>query len=158
MRKQDNHTPDRRPLETRNRVLGALSSMRHGASISQAARENGVSVRTMKKYAGSALAQDRPGGRIRVTESDRLVRHLQIPGTHGPKALNARGSKIASEVAKYKADVNRALSGDEDALDKWRRKKIAGVELVTDVDVLADLADKGQLPYALYRAAVGGRK
>jgi len=48
------------------------------------------------------------------------------------------------------------LFGDPKALAKWRGKKIAGVQLITDVKVLADQADKGLLPYALYRSLSGG--
>jgi len=130
--------------------------MRNGASISRAARENGVTLRTIKRYAGAALLQERPGGRIRATDSDRLVRYLQIPGPNGPREISVRGSKAASEVANYKAAVNRFLRGDRNALAKWRGKKIAGIELITDGKVLVDQADKGQLPYALYRSLSAG--
>jgi hypothetical protein len=130
--------------------------MRHGTSISRAARENGVTPRTIKRYAGSALFQDRPGGRIRATKSDRLVRYLQVPGPNGPMEISVRGSKAASEIANYKAAVNRFLRGDRNALAKWHGKRIAGVELVTDARVLVDQADKGLLPYALYRSLSGG--
>jgi hypothetical protein len=43
------------------------------------------------------------------------------------------------------------------ALAKWHGKKIAGIELVTNVRILADQADKGLLPYALYRSFSGGK-
>ena len=146
----------KRGQAARNRALHALSAMRNGASISRAARDNGVTPRTIKRYAGAALLQDRPGGRIRATKSDRLVRYLQIPGPNGPREISVRGSKAASEVANYKAAVNRFLRGDRNALAEWHGKKIAGVELVTDGKVLVDQADKGQLPYALYRSLSGG--
>jgi hypothetical protein len=84
------------------------------------------------------------------------VRYLQIPGPNGPIEISVQGSKAASEVARYKAAVNRALAGDPNALAKWHGTKIAGVELITDVKVLADHADKGLLPYALYRSLSGG--
>jgi hypothetical protein len=146
----------RRNEQTRNRVARALNAMHNGSSASHAARENGVSLRTLKQYAGAALVQDHPGGRFRATKSDRLVRYLQIPGQHGPQEIKVRGSKAASKVASYKADVNRALAGDPKALVKWHRKKIAGIELITDVNVLVDQADKGLLPYALYRSLASG--
>src|SRR5438270_363150 len=62
----------------RERALKALAAMRHGETLARAARDNGVTIRTIKRYVGSALVQDRPGGRIRATKSDRLVRYLQI--------------------------------------------------------------------------------
>src|SRR6266849_9667168 len=109
MRRHNLIPRNEREMQARNRALHALAAMRHGASISRAARENGVTPRTIKRYAGAALVQDRPGGRIRATESDRLVRYLQIPGPNGPIEITVRGSKAASEVAKYKSAVNRFL-------------------------------------------------
>ncbi len=131
--------------------------MRQGDTLSKAARNNGVSSRTVKRYVGSALVQDRPSGRIRATKSDRLIRYLQIPGPDGqPRDINVRGSKTASKVAAYKADINRLLRGDRHAMDKWRSRKIAGFELVTDPKVLVAQARKELLPYSLYRSLAGG--
>jgi hypothetical protein len=86
------------------------------------------------------------------------LRHLQIPGPNGPIGIEVRGSKAASEVARYKAALNRFLGGDRNALDEWHGRKIAGVELITSGKVLIDQADKGLLPYALYRSLSGGAK
>src|SRR5690348_2887226 len=61
----------------------------HHASLSRAARENGVTPRTIKRYAASALVQDRPGGRIRATKSDRLVRYMSPEQIRGQE-LDAR--------------------------------------------------------------------
>src|ERR1039458_10800311 len=130
--------------------------MRNGASISRAARENGVTPRTMKRYLGSALSQDRPGGRLRATKSDRLVRYLQIPGLHGPIDITAHGSKEASEIASYKAAVNRFLAGDRKALAPWDGRKIAGFALITDERTLRTLSRRELLPYSLYRSLSGG--
>lgn len=139
----------------RDRAFGALRSIRHGTSASRAARENGISLRTLKQYVGRELVQDRPGGRFHATRNDSLVRYLQIPGPHGPVEIEVRGSKAASEVARYKGAVNRFLAGHRNALAEWHGKRIAGVELITDGNVLADQADKGMLPYALYRSLSG---
>ena len=130
--------------------------MRRGASMSNAAHDNGVSIPTLKKYVGSALLQDRPGGRVRATKSDRFVRYLQFPGLHGPVEANTHGWKEAREAAKYKNDVNRFLRGDLNALAPWEGKKIAGVELITDGATLKGLAQDELLPYSLYRSLSGG--
>jgi hypothetical protein len=130
--------------------------MRRGDTLSQAARENGVTTRTIKRYAGSALVQDRPGGRIRATTSDRLVRYLQIPGPDGPREVTVRGSKAASEFANYKAAINRLLRGDRHALDRWHGKTIQGIQLITDTKTLVEQARKELLPYSLYRSLAGG--
>jgi hypothetical protein len=156
MRQNPNIPQNQRQAQARERALRALSAMKRGASISRAARENGVTPRTIKRYAGGALVQDRPGGRIRATKSDRLVRYLQIPGPNGPIEISVRGSKAASEVARYKAAVNRFLGGDRNALADWHGKKIAGIELVTAGNTLKGLAERDLLPYSLYRSLSGG--
>jgi len=151
---RDNHSKTSRLA--RERVFDALSDMRRGASFSRAARENGVTARTIRRHAGAALVQGRPGGRIRATKTDRLIRYLVIPGPDGPREISVRGSKTASEFAKYKAAVNRFLRGDRNAMADWHGKKIAGVELITAGSTLKSLADKGLLPYSLYRSFSGG--
>ena len=143
---------------SRERSIKVLWAVRQGEVFSKAARDNGVSQRTVKRYVGSALVQDRPGGRIRATKSDRLVRYLVIPGPHGPMEITIRGSKTASEFAKYKAAVNRFLGGNRDAMAPWHGKRIAGIELITAGNTLKSLADKGLLPYSIYRSFSGGAR
>jgi hypothetical protein len=152
-------TPKVRPPQSsdaRERALKALAAMRRGDTLSRAARDNGVTVRTIKRYIGSALVQDRPGGRIRATKNDRLVRYLQVPGPDGPRDITIRGSKTASQFANYKAAINRLLRGDRNAMDRWHGKEIAGIELITDPKILVEQARKEILPYALYRSLSGG--
>ncbi len=146
----------KRSQAARDRALNALADMRHGALISRAAHDNGVSQRTIRHYLGSELLQDRPGGRIRPTKSDRRVRYLQIPGPQGPIDITTHGSKEATEAARYKAAVNRFLGGDLNALAPWQGKTIAGIELITAGPTLKTLAQKELLPYALYRSLSGG--
>ena len=147
--------PERR-FAARDRALHALADMRHGASPSQAARDNGVALRTIKKYVGRALVQDRPGARLRASKTDRLVRYVQIPSLFGPVEIKVRGSKQASDAAKYNAAVSRFLRGDLNALAPWHGKKIGSVELITASSALKGLAQKELLPHSLYRALSGG--
>lgn len=145
-----------RSFAARDRALHALGDMRHGASPSQAARDNGVTVRTIKKYVGGAILQDRPGGRLRASKTDRLVRYVQIPGPFGPVEIKVRGSKQATDAAKYDAAVNRYLRGDLKALAPWHGKKIGGVELITEGPAVKGLAQKDLLPHSFYRSLSGG--
>jgi hypothetical protein len=155
-RRLGNTRRTQRSNAARERSLKALWAMRQGDSLAKAARDNGVTARTIKRYIGSALVQNRPGGRISATTSDRLVRYLQIPGPDGPIDINVRGSKLASKFAKYKAAVNRLLAGDRDALKSWRGKKLAGIPLVTDTKTLVEQEHQQMLPYSLYRFFSGG--
>jgi hypothetical protein len=42
-----------RSFEARKRALHALTAIRHGASLAEAAKAEGVSQRTIRKYVGS---------------------------------------------------------------------------------------------------------
>lgn len=145
-----------RSFSARQRSQHALRDMRRGASMSNAAHDNGVSIPTLKKYVGSALVQERPGGRVRATKSDRFVRYLQLPGLQGPVFADTRSWKEAQQAARYKWDVNRVLAGDLNATERWKGKKIAGIELITAPETLKGLAQDELLPYSLYRSLSGG--
>jgi hypothetical protein len=145
-----------RNSSARDRALHVWRDMRRGTSLSVAARSNGIKLGTARKYLGSALRQDRPGGRIYATKKHRLVTYLQIPGQHGPIEITAHGSRKASEIARYKAAVNRFLAGDTNALAPWHGRKIAGIELITDGRTLKGLTQNDLLPYSLYRSLSGG--
>jgi hypothetical protein len=155
MRKRNTNPQKDRDKRIRNQVAKAVHAIRQGIPAYRAARENGVSLRTIKQRAGKNLVQERLGARIRAKKNDRLLRYLEIPGPDGPIEITVRGLKAAREVAKYKAAVNRFLAGDRNALADWHGKKVAGIELITAGDVLIDQEDKGLLPYALYRSFAG---
>jgi hypothetical protein len=74
-----------RSFGARDRALHALWDIRRGSSIDQAARDNGVTRRTIKKYVGTALVQDRPGGRLRATHGGQQI--ALFPITHGGQQI-----------------------------------------------------------------------
>jgi hypothetical protein len=140
-----------RSLEARNRALHALTAIRHGASLAEAAKAEGVSQRTIRKYVGSALRQDQPGGRIRAVPRDRFTRYLQIPGPDGPIQVTAKGSKEATELAAYvSARAAFLRSGDESTLRRFQGKKIGGHTLITDPKLLTAQAEQGDSYDQLY--------
>jgi hypothetical protein len=145
-----------RSQEARNRALHALTAIRHGASLAEAAKAEGVSQRTIRKYVGSALRQDHVGGRITARANDRFTRHLQIPGPDGPVQVTVKGNKEASELAAYvSARAAFLRSGDESALRRFEGRKIGGHTLVTDPKVLTEQAEQGESFDQLYSSLVG---
>jgi DNA-binding CsgD family transcriptional regulator len=140
----------------RNRALHALTEMRRGASLAEAAKSEGVSQRTILKYVGSALRQDHAGGRILAVPRDRFTRHLQIPGPDGPIQVTVKGNKEATELAAYVSARARFLrSGDESALRRFHGKSIGGHTLVTDPQILTAQAEQGESFDQLYSSLVG---
>ena len=137
--------------EARNRALHALTAIRHGVSLAEAANSEGVSQRTILKYVGSALRQDHAGGRIRAVPRDRFTRHLQIPGPDGPIQITVKGNKEATELAAYvTARAAFLRSGDESALRRFHGKKVGGHILVTDPKLLTAQAEQGESFDQLY--------
>jgi hypothetical protein len=133
--------------------LRALTAIRHGASLADAAKAEGVSGRTIRKYVGSALRQDHAGGRIRAVRRDKFTRYLQIPGqdASGLTQVAAKGSREATELAAYVNARSEFLrSGDELVLRPFRGKKIGGHTLVTDPKLLTTLAEQGESFDQLY--------
>jgi hypothetical protein len=146
-----------RSREARKRALRALTAIRHGASFAEAAKAEGVSQRTIRKYVGSALRQDHPGGRIRAVSRDRFTRYLQIPGQDegGLTQVKAKGSREATELAAYvNARAAFLRTGDESVLRPFHGKKIGGHTLVTDPKLLTTLAEQGESFDQLYSSLV----
>jgi hypothetical protein len=133
-------------LKTRADVLAAHSDMmlNHNLSASRATRDNGVTIRDLRKYIPKAFKKD-SSGRIRAV-ADRYLRRLEIPGRDGPLVVKIRGYKAKSEMARFRNDFFRFLGGDRFALDKWKGVKIQGHELLTDPHIIRLLGEQNNLP------------
>ncbi len=113
-------------------------------TASQAAKDNGVTVRDFWKYIPKAFKKDKRG-HIRAV-ADQYVRRMEIPGPDGPIVIKIRGSKARNDVARFRNDVFEFLRGDAKALDKWKGIKIQGHELLTDPRVIRLLGEQDNLP------------
>lgn len=146
----------KRSYAARDRGLHVLAAMRDDPtlSLSHAAKLEGVKPETVKKYFPSALKKS--NGRFRVTRSDRYTATLYIPDAQGnPVAVKTRSSRDREALGQYLRDLGRYLRGDRDALSRWRGKKIAGVELVTDERAIVAI-EPALSDFSLYRAFNGG--
>lgn len=151
-----------RASETRNRALAALGRMRREhLSLSEASRQEHIKPSTLRRYVGSAVRQDKPGGRFRATAGDSFRRDLQIPTVHGPTVIQVYGSKNARFIANYLNAVSEYLrTGKREKLDFFKGKtvKVDGknVELITDPAMLSPLAEADVLHFdQLYASATG---
>jgi len=148
--------------ETRNRALAALGQMRRGhLSLSEASRLEHIKPSTVRRYVGSAIRQDKPGGRFRATSGDTLRRDLQILTVNGLTVIQVYGSKNARFIANYLNAVSEYLrTGKREKLDFFKGKtvKVNGknVELITDPAMLSPLAEADVLHFdQLYASATG---
>jgi hypothetical protein len=121
--------------------------------IRHAAQIIGIPFRKVERYSGPALFRDRKG-RIQVAPADRLPRRMLIPTALGDQSILVRGSRKASLLVEYRLAV---LSGDERELQKFKGKKVAGYELITDIRTIQALLDAGAIdPAEMYAAIQAG--
>lgn len=145
----------KRSLEARGRAIEAINlARRKNLTIRTAARETGVGIPTIHRYASSAITKD-AFGRLVPTSADRLRRRIRVVGPEGEMFVDTRGSRRASMVGEYwNAVRNYLLTGDEVPLQRFRGQRVARVELETDPDVIDELARRGEVSFEdLYEIA-----
>jgi hypothetical protein len=137
--------------DTWNRVNHVITKMRgDGISLNRAAREIGISPRTVVRWAKSALRKNR-AGRFVAKKTDRLMRVLKALTPEGQRDIAVTDSRQASSLAEYWDAVQKYLeSGDTSGLQKFRGRLIidatgAKVPLLTDLNELNRLGSAGVL-------------
>lgn len=145
-----------RSQAARDRGLHVLAALRRDPQLTptRAAKLEGISYRTFKKYFGGELS--RSGTRYTVTPSDRRVAYISLPDEHGDLVQRkTTSSKERKQAGAFLADFNRHLRGNRTALAKWADVKIGGSGLLTDPRTIK--ATEPMLnEFSLYRAANGG--
>jgi hypothetical protein len=145
--------------DTYNLVLKALSNMRtEKASLGKASQEAGVSPKTVKRWAGSRL--EKRNGRITAKPTDQWIRPMKIPTAEGPREILVRGSRQASLLGSYWANVHEYLAkGGISRIAKFSGKSIkdatgAELPLITDPTVLRRLGNAGVIRFEqIYNAS-----
>jgi hypothetical protein len=149
-----------RPRESRSKALSVVHRARtERTTIEAAANEFGVSMRTVRYWAGDALEPTRRG-RTLPREGDRLLRlrPLILEGDSELVFVPVRGSRAADRADEVFDVQWRYATGhaDESELDRIRGQKVAGRAVESDPVRLDYLARAGELdlPEA-YREIVG---
>jgi hypothetical protein len=95
--------------DTQRRVLDALGEQRRHPerAISSVAHSVGTTVKTIRRYAGSAL--EVRGGRIDVKPTDRITRPMRMLTTDGEQVVVVHNSRDASRISKHNNAVKVAL-------------------------------------------------
>jgi len=133
-------------------VTGVLAKMRSGLSLSRAAKEAGVSPRTVTRLGATALKKG-SNGRYEAKPKDRLFRVLKVPTTDGSREIGVRGSKQATLLGEYWAAVHKYLATGETAgLTRFHGKQIKDsggkiTPLLTDTTELNRLGSAGVLSF-----------
>jgi len=151
----------RRQRESLQKTAHVLSAMRREkVSLRHAAQEQGVSPKTVLRYAGSALRKG-PGGTYKVRARDAILRPLVLPTSNGLAEVATRDSRSASIAGEYWNAVQVFLqTGDDLELRPFRGQYILDAEgkrvlLLTDLDELERLGAAGVLSFESLYAKVG---
>jgi hypothetical protein len=162
-RRQGARNLSERSQSTRAKALHVLSDLRRDPklTLTQAAKNREVSPRSIRKYIESQLKQERPGGKLRVTASDRLRATLHIQSTK-PDVLIPIQTKSSRErylVGEWFASINEAARGDFDRLHKFPKGTvIGGVQLPTDayeVQLILEAMESAESPFERLYAVAG---
>lgn len=149
-----------RAARTLDRALKVLARTRRGESLSEAARKIGIKPATVRKRPPKHFHQDAPGKRWKPSKSDRLTARMNIVTRKGLEARPVRGSKERSRVGRHSIAVRHWREGRSGAaaeLATFEGQTAGGLPLLTDVTVLAELEDAGELDFPdLYASLAGG--
>ena len=131
------------------RCLAAINRVRQGQSksVSAAVRAEETTLTTIHELVPDAITQDRPGGRIRVKKGDRYSAKVEVMTNGGRRVVTARGSRQRELAGQHRATFMRVLEHKEppSALKRFRRKKIGGLELISDYELLRTYAEAGEV-------------
>lgn len=138
---------------TWDRVLRVITKMRsERVSLSKAAKEAGLTPRTVINWGGRALKK-RSNGRYTVTRTDSLLRVLQVPTPDGARDIAVRSSRAATTLGKYWDAVQKYLrTGDGSVIKTFIGKHIKDasgqkVPLITELAELKRLGSAGVLSF-----------
>jgi hypothetical protein len=106
------------------RVLDALAlARREKISPTKAARKSGTTLRTMRKYAPSALEER--SGRVYITPSDRLPRRMRMLTPSGEVVVRTTSSRTATLIAEYNNALRTyVLTRDTSELQRFATKSV----------------------------------
>ncbi len=150
MRRRKANSRSKRAAETRKRALRVLSRTRRGESFAQAAHAVGIKPATVRKYLPNQFHQKAPGKRWTPTKSDRLTALMNILTPQGRIVVPVRSSKERSRQGRYDIALRRWRSskpGADAELAVFEGQTVGGHRLITDVKLLAELEDAGQLDF-----------
>ena len=106
------------------RVLDALSLARRDTlSPTKAAKTSGTTLKTMRKYASSALEER--SGRAYVRATDRLPRRMRMFTNQGEVVVRTTNSRTATKIAEHNNAVREyVLTRDTSKLKQFSGKTI----------------------------------
>ena len=144
------------------RVARALGLMRReGVSASAAARREKMKLKTLRQRAGRYLYRSGPGKPWKARSEDQLSFSMTVLTSGGPTEVMVRNSRERKLVHRYEFALRMFRAGEdgaEAALKEFEGKRVGGHKLITDIKILIELEEAGQLDYEAFYTSVGARE
>lgn len=165
-RRKQRRSKPRKPIRARGRrsitdprVARALGLMRRdGIFASTAARREGMKLETFRKGAGPYLYRSGPGKPWKVRSEDQLRFAMTVLTSRGPIDVIVSNSRQRKLLNKYDLALRMLRAGEdraEAALKTLEGKKVGGHTLITDIKLLIELEEAGQLDFEGFYSAIG---
>jgi hypothetical protein len=133
---------------------------REGISASQAARQEKMKLKTFRQRAGRYLFRSGPGKPWKARSEDQLSFSMTVLTSRGPAEVIVRNSRERKLLHQYEFALRMFRAGADDAesaLKEFKGKKVGGHTLVTDIKLLIQLEEAGQLDFDAFYTSVGAR-
>jgi predicted DNA-binding protein (UPF0251 family) len=142
------------------KALRALRLMREeGLSLSAAARREHIKQNTFLRHVGSAVHRSGHGKPWKASKSDSLRARMRILTPQGPVFDVVRGLRERKLLASYEKALRKFRAGEDGAekeLSAFRGLTVGGHVFITDLKLLIQLEEAGQLDFDSLYFSVGG--
>jgi hypothetical protein len=151
----------RRRAITDPRVARALSLMRReGASASKAAQHEKMKLETFRKGAGRFLYRSGRGKPWKARTKDQLRFSMTVLTSRGALDVIVSNSRERKRLSDYNFALRMFRAGEDGAdaaLKAFEGKRVGGHTLITDINLLIELEEAGQLDFEGFYVAIGAR-
>lgn len=138
-------------------AIRVLGKVRHGESLSRAARSEHIKPATVKKHLPRQFRQDAPGKQWKPTKYDRLTVPMNVLTPQGPTMVPVRGSRQRNILGRYNVALRKWREGKvgaEAELAKFKGETVGGFALITDVAQLSKLEEADAISFEELYAAL----
>jgi hypothetical protein len=151
----------RRRAITDPRVARALGFMRRErVSASAAARREKMKLETFRKRAGRFLYRSGKGKPWKARSQDQLRFSMTVLTSRGPLDVVVSNSRQRKLLSQYNFALRMFRAGEDGAdaaLKAFEGKRVGGHMLITDIKLLIELEEAGQLDFEGFYVAIGAR-
>jgi hypothetical protein len=131
---------------------------REGVSASKAARDEGLKLKTFRKGAGRFLYRSGPGKPWKARSEDQLRFLMTVITDRGPLEVVVSNSRERKVLSQYNFALRMFRAGEDGAdaaLKEFEGKRVGGQTLLTDIKLLIEQEEVGNLDFEGFYVPIG---